>query len=308
MPKYLVMDIESFRNNVPWDPPADKPDLFPPISCHGIAAIGGLMIEVADDQHSDKKNRCSFLGTFGLIGDESTERSRVESFIKYYREQRCPVLVTFNGRRFDILCMWMRAMAFGLPLPEFFEFEFSNRYKYRENFDIQDLMNNYGAASVGGVEQVCGVIGLPGKFDVDGSQVHDLFRAGEYQKIHSYVQCDVIEEALILIRFLHVRGDLSAVVVNNLIHSIKNAALAKNDAMIKKLIGLIDFPRLEVPYNVLNAPDPSVADVPDPDDPNGDPLWQSSEETDDDHQEAEDHNDENDGALAESEIEDGIPF
>jgi len=283
MAKYLVMDIESFRNNVPWDPPADNPNLFPPISCHGIAAIGGLMIEVANDQRSTSKNRCSFLGTFGEIGDTSTERSRVEGFIKFFRNNGLPTLVTFNGRRFDIPCLWMRAMSFGLPLPEVFAFEFANRYKPWSNFDLQDLMNNYGSASVGGVQQVCGAIGLPGKIGIEGSQVDGLFQVGEYQKIHSYVQCDVIEEALILLRYLHVRGDMTAVVVNNLIHSIKNAALSKNDDMINKLISLIDFPKLEVPYNVLGAPEGSDADD-------------------------EAHHSIDDGGLTEEEMDDGIPF
>lgn len=300
--RYLVMDIESFRNDVPWDPPEDNPDAFAPLPCHGIAAIGGLMIEISDSKSKDGKNRCSFLGTFGDVGDESTEYSRIESFIKYYRKER-PVLVTYNGRRFDIPAIWLRAMHFGLPIPEFFRKDFSYRFSIEKNFDLCDAMGNFSSANIGTMDQVCGVIGLPGKVGIDGSKVHALFKSEEYKKIHSYVQCDVIEEALILLRYLHVRGELSAVVLNNIIHSIKNSALAKNDEMINKLIKLIDFSKLEVPYNILNAPKPAEIATPDP----AASEFHEAMEADDIDDPGKIKN-EDAGGLTTEETEDGIPF
>jgi predicted PolB exonuclease-like 3'-5' exonuclease len=275
--KYLIMDIESFRNEAPWDPPAENPDAFPPLPCHGIAAIGGLMIEI-----SDSKNRCSFLGTFGEIGDESTEYSRIEAFIKYFRKEH-PILVTYNGRKFDILVIQLRAMRFGLPIPEFFRKNFSYRFSPEKSLDLCDAMGNFGSANIGTMAQISGVLGLPGKVDMDGTKVHALFRAGGYDKIHSYVQCDVIEEAIILLRYLHVRGELSAVAVNNLTNSIKVAAVERNDEMINNLLKLTDFTKLEVPYNILSAP----KSTPEP---------------------ASSSDDENADELAKQEKEDGIPF
>ena len=309
MTKYLVTDVESFRNEVPWDPPEDNPNAFAPLPCHGIAAIGGLMIEIEDGKTASAKNRCAFLGTFGEVGDESAEYSRIESFIKYYRAARPVVLVTYNGRRFDVPALWMRAMHFGLPLPEFFHKDFSYRYATSRSFDIYDVMGNFGSANVGTVDQLCGVIGLPGKLEVDGSQVHALFKAGEYRKIHSYVQCDVIEEALILIRYLHVCGELSTVIVNNLVHSVKNAALAKNDEMITKLIGLIDFTKLEVPYNHLNAPKPTQMALEPParsPNPAAREFHEACEAPSEDKKN--DHDGGEDGGLTPDESEDGIPF
>jgi predicted PolB exonuclease-like 3'-5' exonuclease len=307
--KYLVADVESFRNDVPWDPPDGDPNAFAPLPCHGIAAIGGLVIEISDGKNETGRNRCSFLGTFGEIGDKSTEYSRIEAFIKYYRNARPIVFATFNGRRFDIPVLWMRAMHFGLPIPEFFHKDFSYRYAIERSFDIYDVMGNFGSANIGTVDQFCGVIGLPGKMDVDGSKVHALFEAGEYRKIHSYVQCDVIEEALILLRCLHVRGELSAVVVNNLIHSVKNAALGKNDEMVTRLVNHIDFPRLEVPYNILNAPKPQQQE-PQPPQKTPDPTCSEFHEAIEpsDTEGMDDNDDQNTGGLTREESDDGIPF
>jgi len=246
MPNYLIVDVESFRiKSIPWDPPADKPNAFPPLPCHGVAAIGGLAIEI-----SSKSNRCTHIGTFGPIGDESHELARLEAFLKYYRNDK-PVLVTFNGRKFDIPVLWMRAMHHGMSIPEFFEYEFTYRFTAKnkaEHFDLYDRMSDFGAAPMGHFDEVSRIVGLPGKVDVDGTMVHGMFDAGEHQKIASYVQCDVIEEALSFIRYMHVRGDISTVVVNNLIHSIRSKATGLNDPMVTKLVGLIDFARLEVRY------------------------------------------------------------
>ena len=243
MSNYLVMDIESFLvKDIPWEPPADNPKAFAPLPCHGIAAIGGLSIEI-----NGKYNRCTHVGTFGTAGDESHELSRIESFLKYYRKDK-PVLVTFSGRRFDVPVLWMRAMHYGISVPEFFEYDFTYRFSQKEHYDFAEKMSEFGASPIGKFDLVSRVIGLPGKVDVDGSMVHGMFKAGEYEKIASYVQCDVIEEALAFIRYLHVRGEISTVVVNNLILSIRAKAIALNNPMISKLIGLIDFDRLEVKY------------------------------------------------------------
>jgi predicted PolB exonuclease-like 3'-5' exonuclease len=261
MSKYLIVDVETFRvRNVPWELPTDNLKAFPPLPCHGVAAIGGLALDI-----SSKGNCCTYIGTFGPIGDESYELSRLETFLKYYRKEQ-PVIVTFNGRKFDIPVLWMRAMHHGMSVPEFFNYEFTYRFikqDQTDHFDLSDRMSDFGAAPVGHFDQVSRTIGLPGKVDVDGSMVHGMFDAGEHQKIASYVQCDVIEEALLFLRYLHVRGDISTVVVNNLIHSVRSKATGLNDPMVTKLIGLIDFASLEVRYGQPLAQQQELLDISD---------------------------------------------
>jgi len=244
MKRFMVLDVESFlRTDTKWVAPESDANAFAPIPCHGIASIGGLVIEI-----SDKFNRCTFIGTFGESGDESHERSRIEAFLKFYRKDE-PVIVTYNGRGFDIPVIWHRAMHHGIQTPEFFAKDFVYRYSQIEHFDIADKMCEYGAFHRSKLDLVCEVVGLPGKTGIDGSQVHGLFRAGEYSKIDSYVQCDVIEEAYLFLKYLHVRGDISTTLLNNIIYSIKSKAIEKNDATITNLINNINFSVMEASYS-----------------------------------------------------------
>lgn len=234
--KFLVTDVESFlRKDTKWKAPEDNPNLFAPIPCHGIAAIGGLLFEV-----SDKYNRCLSIGTFGKPGDESTEHSRLKAFLEFYRKEN-PVIVTFNGRGFDIPVIWHRMMHFGMQIPEFFEYDFTYRFSKKLHYDFSDVMSDYNASVRSKLDIICEVIGLPGKVDVDGSMVHGLFEKGEYAKIHSYVQCDVIQEAYTFLRYMHVREEISTVAYNNLVHSIRSKAQERKDDMISNLISKIDF-------------------------------------------------------------------
>lgn len=241
MPNYLIMDIESFfiKNDI-WKPPENDPKMFAPLSFHGVSAIGGLFLEI-----NSKFNRCIRIGTFGTTGDESHELSRIEGFLEYYRKTK-PILVTFNGRGFDIPVLWMRAMHHGISIPEFFEYDFTYKFSQKKHYDFAEKMFEHGAIRREKLMYLCSIIGLPGKPEVDGSMVHKLFAAGEYEKIASYVQCDVIEEALVFIKYLHVRGELSTGLINNLIYSIRSKAKNLNDPLVTNLINLIDFSTLEV--------------------------------------------------------------
>lgn len=238
---YLVLDIESFlRTDTKWKAPEDDPTMFSPLPCHGIASIGGLSLEI-----DDKANRCSWIGTFGESGDESHEYSRLKEFLHYYRKEN-PVIVTYNGRGFDIPLLWHRAMHFGLPIPEFFKKSFTYRFAQEDHFDLAEKITEYGSFHRPKLEYECEIIGLPGKTEVHGSQVHQIFRDREFAKIDSYVQCDVIEEAYLFLRYQHVCGEISAVTCNNLVYGIRSKALALENPMINDLFKKIDFSVLEI--------------------------------------------------------------
>lgn len=237
---YLVMDLETAPNkDIDWAPPEDDPKAFPPIPCHRIVCNAGLLIEL-----SKEYNRCKWIGTFG---DPGNERSAITDFIEQIREYR-PSVVTFNGRNFDMALIMYRAMHYGIPFPEHFNDDFAYRYKWNRHIDLSDKLTGHGASWRAKLDYYAQLIGLPGKFDVAGDDVFELVEKGELETVYSYGQCDVIQEAYVLLRLMHVMGKIATVTHNNLLHSIKSKALAKNDAMITKLIESIDWSVLEIEF------------------------------------------------------------
>lgn len=239
---YLIMDLETAPNpDVKWEPPKDKPDAFMPPVCHRIVCNAGLEIEI-----SKNYNRCNWIGTFGRPGDE---RSYVEDFVeKAQDDKKQPVIITFNGRGFDIPVLFHRCMHYGIQFPFMFTKDFEYRYGWGDHFDIADKISGHGAAPRVKLDYLAQSIGLPGKLEIDGSKVFELAEKGEYDTINAYGQCDVIETAYIFIRLLFVAGKLNLVNHNNLMYSIRSKAQAKKEPMIKKLIGAIDFEKLEIGY------------------------------------------------------------
>ena len=239
--RYLIIDLETAPNpEIDWKPPEGKPDAFPPPVCHKIICNAGLEIEIGKDF-----NRCNWIGTFGRPGDE---KSYVLDFVEEV-EHKKPYVVTFNGRGFDIPVIFHRCMHYGIQFPYMFSKNFEYRYGWSDHLDLSDKICSHGAAPRVKLDYIAQSIGLPGKFgNMDGSKVFDLAEKGEYDIINAYGQCDVIQTAFILIRLLFVAGKLNTVNHNNLMYGIRSKAQAKKAPMIKELISLIDFEKLEIGF------------------------------------------------------------
>ncbi len=104
-----------------------------------------------------------------------------------------PTLVTFNGRGYDVPVMELAAYRYGYAVPAWFNVEARsfeqarNRYNIETHLDLYDLLSNFGASRLtGGLNLLANLIGKPGKTGIDGSQVQDLYDAGESQVINDY--------------------------------------------------------------------------------------------------------------------------
>jgi predicted PolB exonuclease-like 3'-5' exonuclease len=124
-----------------------------------------------------------------------------------WRHYRRPVLVTFNGRGYDLPVMELAAFRYGLSLPEWFNvyaksFEQSrNRYNSEAHIDLMDLVSNFSAFRVtGGLNLLANVIGKPGKTGIDGSKIQDIYNDGLLGDINDYCRCDVLDTYFVFLR------------------------------------------------------------------------------------------------------------
>ncbi len=206
--EYLVLDIETIPDIERWirpELPHGVEPAFPPTWAHRIVTIGCLWLD-----HGYRLKR------FGVIGDpdggpgtpDERERRLLEDFSRFVGRAR-PVLVTYNGRSFDLPVIALRSLCHAVSLGWYYR-ESSVRYRYSEqgHLDLCDWLADHGATRSGSLDAIARLIGLPGKVGVDGSQVEGLYAAGQLATIQRYCLADVAQTALLFLRFRLLQGQL----------------------------------------------------------------------------------------------------
>lgn len=126
-----------------------------------------------------------------------------------------PTLVTFNGRTFDVPLLELAAFRYGIGIPGWFSGQRSyeqprHRYNVNAHFDLQDLLTNFGATRFnGGLNLAAMALGKPGKMDVSGDMVQDLYDEGRIDDINEYCKCDVLDTYFVFLRCKVVTGQIT---------------------------------------------------------------------------------------------------
>ena len=210
--EYLILDIETVPDTDRWQRPDASEPAFPPTWAHRIIVIGCLWLG-----HDYQLKRFGVIGEPGESGPESAwessgdhrERHLLEEFSRFVGRAR-PVLVTYNGRSFDLPVIVMRSLCHAIALPWYYR-DRDVRYRYSADghLDLCDWLADHGAARAGKLDAIARLIGLPGKLGVDGSQVEGLYRAGQLAAIQSYCLADVAQTALLFLRFRLLQGQIA---------------------------------------------------------------------------------------------------
>lgn len=125
-----------------------------------------------------------------------------------------PTLVTFNGRSFDVPLMELAAFRYGISIPEWFGGQASyekprNRFNTNAHFDLQDLLTNFSATRFnGGLNLAAMAVGKPGKMEIQGHMVQDLYNEGRIKEINEYCKCDVLDTYFVFLRAKVMTGHL----------------------------------------------------------------------------------------------------
>jgi predicted PolB exonuclease-like 3'-5' exonuclease len=153
-----------------------------------------------------------------VVLDEPQFRSHIitDHFWRGWDRYKRPTLVTFNGRGFDIPLMELAAFRYGISVPGWFsQFQKTydqprNRYNVVSHLDLHELLTNFGCARfVGGLNLAANLLGKPGKMDVQGYMVQDMYDAGKLAEINSYCRCDVLDTYFVFLRSRVMVGELT---------------------------------------------------------------------------------------------------
>ncbi len=168
----------------------------------------------------------SLIDLVALDEELSRPHEIVRLFWEGWRKNDQPQLVSFNGRGFDMPLLEVCAFRYGLGIPEWIaenarSYEQPrNRFNSSAHLDLHEFLTNSGASRfVGGLSLAANLIGKPGKLDVAGHMVQDLWDGGRAREIHDYCRSDVLDTYFVYLRSRVVAGAISLADEQSLIES-----------------------------------------------------------------------------------------
>jgi predicted PolB exonuclease-like 3'-5' exonuclease len=181
---------------------------FLPLPFHKIVTISAV---IADDYGLFKK-------VSSIDGD--SEESLIRAFLGFIDKYN-PKLISFNGRSFDMPLLMIRALKYNLSCPAYFDTNDSSlgknkwehyraRFSDRFHVDVMDHLGDFGAARGVRLDHVCAMAGLPGKYDVHGDQVMELYFENKLDKIQAYCESDVLNTYWLYLKYELLKGNLTS--------------------------------------------------------------------------------------------------
>lgn len=245
--EHLILDIETVPDLARWSKPDLPPGVeapFPPTWAHRVIVVGCMLLD-----GDYRVRRLGVVGEGKDLGTDPDERALLFELSRFVGKHR-PLIVTYNGRSFDLPVIALRSLSHGVPLAWYYEQRgVRHRYGGESHLDLCDWLTDHGATRSSTLDAIARLVGLPGKVGVDGKQVEGLFRAGQLAAIQSYCLSDVTQTALLYLRFRLLQGAMTAAAFRDAAAAMleRLAAEARVAPVLEgidraQLLGVIDDP------------------------------------------------------------------
>lgn len=172
---------------------AEAGNAFMRLPLHKVVCLSFLWADLKNDKFSLKS----------LALNEYSEKEILSTFFRAFDKSPMPILVSWNGTGFDIPVLLYRAMHHKLSAPKLFADTGKNSYISRYgnmNVDLMDKLSLHNYAYKQNLNTVSALCGIAGKGDTDGSQVVPMVKNGEWEKLTTYCESDVLNTWFIYLR------------------------------------------------------------------------------------------------------------
>lgn len=202
---------------------------FPRQLFHKVVSISIL---IADIKHIGdcEYYKINKIGTISNI--DKTEKEMVEVFFNYI-SKNIPRIVDYNGRTFDLPVMKYRAMKYGIGVKNLFKSgdkwnNYSSKYSLDWHCDLLDALSDFGSSAKCKMNEVCSILGIPGKIGVDGSKVAEMFDSGLLKDIDNYCETDVLNTYLVYLNYMLLNGSVNYDNFIKMNKELKDYMISKN--------------------------------------------------------------------------------
>ena len=193
--------------------------------------IAVAVAKVASDFH--------LLDVVALDEPEFRPHVMAENFWRGWECYHRPTLVSFNGRGFDVPLLELAAFRYGISIPAWFALgarsneQPRNRYNTQSHIDLYELLTNYGSSRFnGGLNLAANLLGKPGKMDVQGDMVQDMYDAGRLAEINDYCRCDVLDTYFVFLRTRVMVAQLTLDAEQALVNEVRQWLEARADQVV----------------------------------------------------------------------------
>lgn len=181
---------------------------------HQVVAIACALI---DDQGHLRRIRA-------LGNSTDSEDVLVQEFFRIVQDAR-PRLVGWNSSGFDLPTLIYRAIRHQVVTPTFYQVGepyhgYRKRFDEEGHLDLMDVLSGYGASARLSLHEMAMLLGIPGKLEVSGDDVLQLFNEGDHEAIRAYCMHDVLTTTLIFGRYAHHRGWMDEAVWQTFANSV----------------------------------------------------------------------------------------
>jgi predicted PolB exonuclease-like 3'-5' exonuclease len=154
-----------------------------------------------------------------IVLEDTDEKKLLQKFWKVTKFRKGnPIqttFVSFNGRSFDLPCLFLRSLKHRVPIVPWDR----NRYSFDRDtgmelqkpasHDVCDDLSEFGASGRVSLDLISKLLGLTGKTDTRGHMVEELYRKGEMRRVTDYCMDDALNTYLIWLSIKYVRGQIS---------------------------------------------------------------------------------------------------
>jgi hypothetical protein len=163
----------------------------------------------------------------GVLAEGKGEQEMLADLTRFLERHR-PLLVTYNGRGFDLPVIVARCLHHGIGFGYYYR-ERDVRYRFSPagHLDLMDFIADFGAAKRSRLDVLARLCGMPGKVGVDGKDVGPLVHAGRVDEVKNYCLCDVVQTASVFLRVELLRGELDRAGYLAAMRSLLNTALVE---------------------------------------------------------------------------------
>ena len=174
------------------------------------------VVSVAAITRKTGPDGATVLNLVSLPHDTSnTEETREEAVVGRFLDalgQHRPQLVGYNSHASDLKILIQRALILGLTAPGYCQrpekpWEGIDYFARGSdaNVDLKEIFGGWGLAAPS-LHQLAVQCGIPGKMDVDGNQVAELWLADNLDEIVHYNEYDALTTYLVWLRTAHLAG------------------------------------------------------------------------------------------------------
>lgn len=174
---------------------------FLPLPFHKIISICAV---IAD-------NFGKFIKVNKIDGDD--EKQMIANFFAFI-DTHTPRLVSFNGKNYDMPLLVLRALKYNIKASTYLDTisnkwdNYKSRYSEAKHCDLRESLGGFNVRGLS-LDLLCSMANLPGKYEVSGSEVMQLFYENKLEKIHEYCESDVLNTYMLFLKYELIKGNVS---------------------------------------------------------------------------------------------------